>query len=252
MNQLHYKKMGNIKLLDMDKSLLLDDIRHRLLKNIKTRIFFINAHCFNIAQTDEEYRRQVNEAELVLNDGIGVKVGAALFDIQVKENLNGTDFTPHVLQLINNLNMKLYLLGGKPGVAQKAGERIQKDFPNINIVGYSDGYFRNSEKKIEEINRLQPDLVLVGLGVPLQENWISKNFEKLDAQVVMGIGAFLDFASGTVKRAPKVIQGLRMEWMFRLLLEPKRMWKRYLIGNVLFFIHVLRQSKFGRKAKKVL
>lgn len=249
--QLQYRKMGNVKLLDMDKALLLEEIQHRLVHEIKTRIFFINAHCFNVAQTNESYRNQVNQAELVLNDGIGVKLGAAVFNIRVKENLNGTDFTPQVLQLVNDLTMKLYLLGGKPGVAAKAAEKIQRHFPGIEIVGCSDGYFEDTQKKVEEINVAKPDLLLVGLGVPLQEQWISENQEKLDAQVLMGIGAFLDFASGTVKRAPQLVRTLRMEWVFRLILEPRRMWKRYLVGNAIFLVHVLKLAREKSASQKI-
>lgn len=251
MEQLPYKLMGNVKILDMDKPLLLDEIRYRLVQHIKTRIFFINAHCFNVAQTNADYREQVNRAELVLNDGIGVKLGAAVFNIPIKENLNGTDFTPQVLQLVNSLKMKLYLLGGKPGIAEKAAQRIQLDFPDIEIVGCSHGYFHDSGKIIGEINRTKPDLLLVGFGVPLQEQWISENFSKLHPQVVMGIGAFLDFASGTVKRAPRLVRAMRIEWLFRLLLEPKRMWRRYLIGNILFFFHIFKLSKGKDPIKKV-
>lgn len=251
MEHMQYKQMGNIKLLNMDKPLLLDEIRHRLVQKVKTRIFFVNAHCFNIAQINEAYRNQVNQAELVLNDGIGMKLGAAAFDIHLMENLNGTDFTPQVLQIVHSLKMKLYLLGGKPGVAEKAADRIQMEFPDIEIVGFSDGYFQNSNRKVEEINQLKPDLLLVGLGVPLQEQWISEKFEKLEVQVVMGIGAFLDFVSGSVKRAPLLVRALKMEWLFRLLLEPKRMWKRYLIGNFLFFFHVLKLAK-GKGPNKMM
>lgn len=239
----NYKRMGNVKILHMEKQSILEEILLRFLNGEKTRIFFINAHCFNVAQKNLKYRDQVNEAEVVLNDGIGVELGAKFFDIELKDNLNGTDFTPEVLEMANTLEKSLYILGGKPGIAKKAGENIQKRFPNIRIAGTSDGYFKDSEKMISEINRSKPDLLLVGMGVPLQEDWISKHIEQLDVTIAMAVGAFLDFTSGTVKRAPLAVRKFRLEWMYRLLLEPKRMFKRYLIGNITFFYHIFRLAK---------
>lgn len=235
--------MGNVKILSMDKTMLLENLKERLANQIKTRIFFVNAHCFNIAQEKPDYRRQLNEAEIVLNDGIGIELGAKFFNMDLKENLNGTDFTPEVLEIANSLHKSLYLLGGKPGVAEKAGKQILKNFPNIRLVGAADGYFQDSKHIVSEINQAKPDLLLVGLGVPLQENWISEYIEYLDASVIMAVGAFLDFTSGTIKRAPLLIRKCRLEWAFRLLLEPKRMFKRYVFGNILFFFHILRLAK---------
>lgn len=243
MDSNHYRQMGNVKILNMDKSLLLENLRERLADQIKTRIFFVNAHCFNIAQENLDYRRQLNEAEIVLNDGIGIELGAKFFNIDLKENLNGTDFTPEVLGIANSLHKSLYLLGGKPGVAETAGNQILKKFPNIRLVGVADGYFQDPRHIVSEINQHKPDLLLVGLGVPLQENWISEYIEDLDASVIMAVGAFLDFTSGTMKRAPLLIQKCRLEWAFRLFLEPKRMFKRYVFGNILFFFHILRLAK---------
>lgn len=243
MGEKDFEMFGNIKLLSMDKQLILEEITNRLLNRMKTRIFFINAHCFNIAQKNRIYAGQINDAEIVLNDGIGVELGAKLFDIELKENLNGTDFTPEVLKISQTLEKKVFLLGGKQGVAKKAKEKLQNDFPGLRIIGYSDGYFEDSNRLIAEINSLEPDVLLVGMGVPLQENWITANFDKLNATVIMAVGAFLDFASGTVMRAPIVFRKLRIEWVFRLFKEPQRMWKRYMVGNAVFFINILKYSK---------
>lgn len=243
MDPANYKYLGNVKMLTMDKHLILDEIHSRLVNRIKTRIFFINAHCFNIAQKNTEYLNNVNDAELVLNDGIGIELGAKFLDIKLKDNLNGTDFTPEVLQMAGKLGQKVYLLGGKPGVAIKAGENIKEKYPGIIVAGSADGYFNDSERVIEEINLHKPDVLLVGMGVPMQERWISMNLEKLDVSLAMAVGAFLDFTSGTISRAPSIIRKLRLEWAYRLVREPKRMWKRYLLGNASFFRYIFKYAK---------
>lgn len=245
-----YQNLGNVKILAVDKSILLDELSDRLKRNLKARVYFINAHCFNIAQQDPVYRQLVNEAEYVLNDGIGIELGAKVFGIQLKENLNGTDFTPEVLAVAGRLDKSVYLLGGKPGVAEKAAAAIHRDNLDLRVVGCSDGYFEASEAVVSEINELRPDVLLVGLGVPLQEKWIAENFESLDTTLIMAVGAFLDFTSGSIKRAPQVFRTLRAEWLFRLLIEPKRMWKRYLVGNFVFFFHVFKLAIFPAMAKK--
>ncbi|MGO1057749.1 WecB/TagA/CpsF family glycosyltransferase [Planococcus sp. FY231025] len=246
-----YQNLGNVKISAVDKPLLLDELVDRLERNMKARVYFINAHCFNIAQQDPTYRQLVNEAEYVLNDGIGIELGAKLFGIQLKENLNGTDFTPEVMAAAGRMGKSVYLLGGKPGVAEKAGANIRRHNPGLRIAGSSDGYFDDSAAIVAEINKARPDLLLVGLGVPLQEKWIAEHFASLDATLFMAVGAFLDFTSGSIKRAPPIFRNLRAEWLFRLLIEPKRMWKRYLVGNFVFFFHVFRLAIFPAMAKKV-
>lgn len=239
------RKMGNVNLTTAGKQEVLEELSFRLTAQMKTRIFFLNAHCFNIAQKNPGYLRNLNSAEFVLNDGIGVELGAKAFKIFLKENLNGTDFTPEVLKILNEKRMSLYLLGGMPGVAEQAAEKISKDYPSIIIQGTRHGYFSDPIEVLADINQVKPDLLLVGMGVPIQENWISQYFSVLDATVIMAVGAYLDFASGRIRRAPPLFRKFRMEWVYRLLIEPKRMFKRYVIGNAVFFIHILKLSRKG-------
>ena len=237
------RQLGNVKLVTASRQDILEELRYRLVTQLKTRVFFLNAHCFNIAQKNPGYLRNLNAAEFVLNDGIGVELGARAFNISLEENLNGTDFTPEVLKILNEEKMSLYLLGGAPGIAELAAEKIEKDYPGIIISGSHDGYFPNPHEVLAEINQVKPDLLLVGMGVPIQENWISQYFIELDATLIMAVGAYLDFASGRIPRAPALVRKMRMEWVYRLLLEPKRMFRRYIIGNAVFFIHIMRLSR---------
>lgn len=244
-DDINFHQMGNVKLLRAKKQEILEELRFRLATHSKSRIFFLNAHCFNLAQKNIHYLRNLNAAEFVLNDGIGVELGAKAFNISLKENLNGTDFTPEVLKILNEEKMSLYLLGGNPGIAEEASENILKDFPDIIILGARNGYFTDPIEVLADINQVKPDLLLVGMGVPIQEGWISQYFDELDATLIMAVGAYLDFASGRITRAPALIRKIRMEWVYRLLLEPKRMFKRYIIGNAVFFIHIMKFAKKG-------
>ncbi|MRN54704.1 WecB/TagA/CpsF family glycosyltransferase [Paenibacillus sp. LC-T2] len=110
----------------------------------------------------------------------------------------------------------------------------------LNISGTQDGYFKDSDRVIQEINQSGTDILLVGMGIPLQEKWVTEQSHKIEARIILAIGAYLDFASGRIRRAPKWVRILRLEWLFHIALEPKRLWKRYLVGNIMFFIYILR------------
>lgn len=205
-------------------------------------LFFLNANCFNIAQKDSEYRDIINESDFLLNDGVGIDIAASLLKLKFSENLNGTDLIPEILRVATKLGYKIYFLGGEENVAIKAAEKLMKLFPPINIVGTHSGYFNKSEEAliIDDINEKSPDILVVGMGVPIQEKWIAANKDKLKSvKLCIAGGAIFDFLSGKLARAPLFIRKLRCEWLFRLLLEPKRLYKRYLIGNFVFFKHII-------------
>lgn len=208
-------------------------------------VFFVNAHCFNLSVKDKEYLDNLINASLLLNDGIGIKIAAKLKGIKLKENMNGTDFIPKLIALAEEKEKKIFLLGAKSHVIEKTKEELTKRFPKLKIVGYSDGYFskkpNGEENLIKEINSLKPDMLIVGMGVPFQEKWIMENKNKLNAvRLFVAGGAILDFIAGKVVRAPIFIQKIGMEWLWRLIQEPKRLFKRYLIGNFVFFFNLIK------------
>ena len=217
------------------------EICKEYLESDKTRtLFFINAHCFNIAQKNDEYREALKNADLVLNDGIGVSIGAKIKGIGLKENMNGTDFIPRLLKFAKERKEKIFLLGGKPGIAELAAKNLVQNHPGILVTGYADGYFEDQNEVIHQINSSGATLLVCGMGVPLQEIWISKNRDRFsNLRIAIAGGAILDFLSGNVSRAPGWIRKAGMEWGYRLMLEPKRLWKRYLVGNVIFFYHII-------------
>jgi exopolysaccharide biosynthesis WecB/TagA/CpsF family protein len=160
--------------------------------------------------------------------------------------MNGTDLIPKMLEYSTRLQARVYLLGGRPGVALEASRNLSRYFPEINIVGTHDGYFSEEDNRdiIRDITEKQTDILIVGMGVPRQEIWLSQHIEHLPTvRLAVAGGAILDFQSGRVKRAPAWMQKAGMEWFYRLSQEPRRLFMRYLYGNILFFVNLARNRK---------
>ena len=203
------------------------------------RAFFMNAHCCNVRRHDPAYARAVGNADFLLADGIGVELAAKMTGQKLTENLNGTDLVPALLSEAAKRGKSVYLFGGKPGVADAAAGNLIHQTPNLRIAGTRDGYqgAQDPQAVIADINESGADIVLVALGVPMQELWLDKHAHLLTATLSMGVGALFDFLAGAVVRAPKIVRQARMEWAWRLLQEPGRMAKRYLAGNFTFLAH---------------
>lgn len=229
------------------------NICNRFFLSDKTRtVFFLNAHCFNIAQKNQKYRNALNNSDLVLNDGIGIKLGSYLAGIKIRENLNGTDLIPEILSLAANNRKKVFFLGGKEGVAEKASQTIKDRIPEMQIAGCLSGYFSKKEEQevIEKVNSSEAELLVLGMGVPKQELWASRNRDKLEnIKIIIAGGAILDFLSGRIRRAPLWMRKMNMEWVFRLINEPGRLWKRYIIGNILFVFYLFRIRIIAKKGQ---
>jgi exopolysaccharide biosynthesis WecB/TagA/CpsF family protein len=176
---------------------------------------------------------------MLLPDGIGVELAAKMTGTQLSENLNGTDFVPALLAEAARRGQSVYLFGGKPGVADAAANNLIHKTPNLRIAGTRDGYEGavDTDAVIADINESGADIVLVALGVPMQEIWVHKNAHLLDARVTLAVGALFDFLAGVVVRAPKLVRRAKMEWVWRLAQEPRRLAKRYLAGNFTFLAH---------------
>ncbi len=208
-------------------------------------VAFINAHCLNIAYKNEEYKQILRECSAVFADGIGAKIGAKMLGYRVEENVNGTDMFP----LLAQKPYRIYLFGGAPGVAATALEKAKKLNGKAEFVGCADGFFKEkSEETIfSEIAESKVDILLVALGVPKQEEWIHRNLDKLSNCTAIGVGGLLDFVSERIPRAPLWMRKLNIEWCFRLYCEPKRLFRRYIIGNPLFITRVLWSKIWRRK-----
>ena len=176
----------------------------------------------------------VQNADLVLPDGVGVVYGAKILGTPLKGKLPGIDFATELMRRMAMRGGSVYLLGAKPGVAEMAGERMQEQFPGLIVCGTHDGYFQDDAPIIEEINTLQPDLLLVCLGAPKQELWMRRNRPFLRVGLMAGLGGSLDVFAGTVKRAPAFFQKLGLEWFYRLVKEPWRFKRMMKLPKFLF------------------
>lgn len=229
----------------------LDEIRKLIDAPDPATVAFANAHTINLAISDDRFASVLASADLVLNDGSGLAIAARWQGTDFPENLNGTDFTPRLLALAAAEGRRAYLLGGRPGVAERAAAALSGSIPGLSVVGTRHGYLdpagdRRWADVADEIRALAPDIVVVAMGNPLQELWMSEHLGRTGARLGIGVGAFLDFVAGEAQRAPAWMQRTGIEWMWRLGQEPRRMFKRYVLGNPLFLLRVARRRLLGR------
>ena len=174
------------------------------------------------AEKDESFRKVINAADLVIPDGIGVIYSAKILGTPLAERVPGIEFSAKMLEKLNEMGGRLFLLGAKPGVAEKAGENICAQYPNIVLCGTQDGYFKDEEDVILKVAAARPDLLFVCLGAPKQEKWMARWGKHTGAKMAIGLGGCLDVYAGNVERAPEAWQKAGMEWAYRLKKEPKR------------------------------
>lgn len=205
----------------------------------KTNIYFLNLDCLHKALEDDYYRNILNSSDLLLPDGIGLRMATKLFGHRMKDNCNGSDFAPLLMMEATKANLTLFLLGGITGVAEKAAVNLKKAIPGIRIVGTNSGYFENDETIIAKINNSKAAILFVAMGAPLQEKWIYRNRQQLSPRLCLGVGALLDYLSGQKIRAPKIMRLLCLEWLWRILIEPRRMTRRYLIDGLYFMVYLM-------------
>lgn len=205
----------------------------------------VNAHTLNLATEDPGFHEVLRRADLVLNDGKGVMLAARLRGTRFPADLNGNFFSPLVLGRAAERGWPVFFFGASPGVAKRAAERLKERLPGLEVAGVRDGFFApGGEGEVaREIREAGAGLLLVGLGNPLQERWIHRHLEQTGARVGVGVGAFFDFQAGVVPRAPGLLNRLGLEWVYRLTREPRRMWRRYLVGNPLFLARVARAGR---------
>jgi N-acetylglucosaminyldiphosphoundecaprenol N-acetyl-beta-D-mannosaminyltransferase len=207
------------------------------------QVCFVNADCMNLAFGDAAYRAILSQARYVLADGIGVRVAGTIFNQHIRENINGTDMLPYLCAAAEEAGLSLYLLGGRPGVPESAAAWIAERYPGLRIAGTRHGYFSADEESqvIRDVAAAQPDILLVAFGAPRQDKWIVAHKKDLGAKVAIGVGGLLDFYAGRIPRAPIWMREIGMEWFYRFYQEPRRMWRRYFLGNAVFLFRVFRE-----------
>lgn len=197
---------------------------------------YVNAHTLNLATERWKFREVLQDADLLLRDGLGVGIAGRLQGRPFPANLNGTDFTPDLLKLCAGMGWTVFILGGRTGVASRAAECLSDTIEDLKVVGSRDGMWGVAEERsvVSEVRESGADILLVALGNPAQEEFLARYLDELGVRLGVGVGAFLDFTVGDFYRAPEVANRLGAEWIFRLLQEPRRLWRRYLVGNPLF------------------
>ncbi len=218
-------------------------------------IAYANAHTVNVACKDAEYRAILQSVDIVCCDGAGVVLGARLLGEHLPGRMAAADWIYPLARTCASEGISLYLLGGKTGVAEMAATRLRALYPQLAIVSTHEGYIASSIDKslrvVADINRAAPDILLVGMGTPLQEKWIATYRERIRVPVFWAVGALFEFVAGVVPRAPHWMMDHSMEWLFRLMMEPRRLGQRYLWGNPLFICRVFRQRISGNDGRSV-
>jgi alpha-1,3-mannosyltransferase len=237
------RRIGKVDVAVLEKEQALSLALAAIATKRSYMICFANAHTVNTARQSDSFSRALQQG-LVLNDGIGVNLASRwLYRTPFPDNLNGTDFTPELLDRLAG-GTAVFLLGGSHGVAERASRAIKAQHGHIQVVGTQHGFFEKEDESeiLARIAESGANIVLVAMGHPRQEIWVGQNIDSLNA-TVMCVGALLDFYAGTARRAPLWLRRLRMEWIFRLLCEPRRLARRYMIGNATFLANIIKSDR---------
>ncbi len=211
------------------------------------RVMYVNAHVVNQTRSNPELAAALRRADLVYCDGYGVRLAAHVLDKPVPHRMTGADWIWDLASLCELSGQSMYLLGSEPPIAREAAAKLKRWYPQLDVTGAHHGFFEldspHNRRVIEDINAHPAAIVLVGMGTPKQELWVDRYADELNGAVVWTVGALFDYVSGHVPRAPHWLADNGWEWIFRLALEPQRMWRRYLLGNPVFLSRVLAEAR---------
>lgn len=223
--------MNKENILGVDVSpLSYEDLKKNIEKDIennkKSFMVAINPEKILKARKDEKLKELLNNATYEIPDGIGVIYASKLRKGNIKTRITGIDSMEMLCKLSEEKKYKIFMYGAKEETIKKAKENLEIKFPNIQIVGTINGYEKDNDKIISSINKSKADIVFVALGSPKQEYWITENMDKVSAKIFQGVGGSFDVFSGNIKRAPKWMQKIGLEWLYRLIKEPKRIFRQ--------------------------
>ena len=209
-----------------------------LKNNKKTFVVTANPETFMISEKNEDVRKMLLDKETVMvPDGIGVLKAGKKIGYNIEERITGINIANELLKFGNEQKKSIYLFGSKQEVIDSMKIVIKEQYPNLKLVGTSNGYVTDKDKVFDEIVKLEPDIVLVALGIPLQEMLIYKHLNRFKKGIFVGVGGSFDVMSGMKKRAPKIFIKLNLEWLYRIMKEPKRL-KRFYDSNVKFLFRI--------------
>jgi N-acetylglucosaminyldiphosphoundecaprenol N-acetyl-beta-D-mannosaminyltransferase len=211
------------------------------------RVYFLNAHCGNVASKVPEYKAAMRRADYVFADGSGVKLAGRIQGTPVDENVNGTDMFPLLMQAFSTIGARVFFIGAKRRVIARLVTSAAERWPGVRITGWTLGYFHEDQEVLDAVRLFGADAIFVAMGVPRQELWIDRWADQSGARVALAVGGLFDFYSGIMPRAPLWMRRLGVEWLYRLYREPGRMWRRYLLGNVAFLARILAHKRKGAR-----
>jgi exopolysaccharide biosynthesis WecB/TagA/CpsF family protein len=239
------RDIGGIGIAALSWEAALSELSDAMASGRHVKLAFCNANLVNVGAHDPALLQRLTDF-LVLADGLGVDIASwLLHGAPFPANLNGTDFFP-VLLASETRSLRVGLIGGRPGVAERAASALARKYPAHRFSVVSHGYFAPNEEAglLARLKAAPPDLLLVAMGNPRQERWIADKLGLQHCTVAAGVGALFDFFAGEVSRAPELIRQFRLEWAYRLWLEPGRLWRRYVVGNPVFMLRMVRQRLF--------
>ncbi len=242
------KRVFGLECMDTPLDSAADYLVTRAQARTSCHAAFINAHCLNESVNDRALQQALQSADVLFADGIGMQIASRLHGHNLNNNVNGTDLFPYLCERAVAADVPIGLLGGAPGVSDRCVEVLQQKYPKLRINYVRHGFIEPGDDAgvVTAINNSGVQLLLVAMGVPRQERWVQEHGERLQVPVVISVGGLFDFVSGRVPRAPLLVRKLRMEWLFRLCVEPRRLFHRYVVGNPLFLFHAIRFAITGR------
>ena len=247
------QRIGNLRVHPLRLVELLAWLRTAMTQPEPRMLFYANIHAVNLAEADGAFATAYADADLVFCDGHGVRLGAALLGRPLPERFTPPDWIDQLLTICMHDQRRVFLLGGRPEVVATALQRLQHQYEGLALAGHHGYLFEaagNEAAALEAISAFQPHLLLVGMGMPLQEAWIASQRANLGIPVMMSVGALIDHLGGGAVRGPRWLTDHGFEWLCRLWYEPQRLWRRYLLGNPAFLLLIIRQAVAERMGRR--
>lgn len=223
-----------INVCTMDYQTLISAIDNDIKTNKKSFCVAINPEKVIKAKSDPKLKSLLNRATYQIPDGTGIVIASRIKGGNINSRITGIDLMDHICKLAEKQNYKIYLYGAKPGIANQAKQKLEEKYPDIKIVGTTNGYEKNNDQIINNINASEADILFVAMGSPRQEEWIIEHLDKVKVKVFQGVGGSFDVLSGDIKRAPLFFRKFGLEWAYRLLLEPSRIKRQLALPRFLY------------------
>lgn len=242
-----YTRLLGVKVGDLPVDQFVEKIIERVTTGKRLIAAYINVYSLNLAHDQPWFEEFLNGVPMTYCDGYGVILGARILGLPLKNRYTPPDWIEKLAAACARRGLSVYFLGARPGVAVKAAKRLKEKCPGLKIKGVQHGYFdkttggEDNQAVIQAINASSPDILLVGMGMPLQEKWLMDNWTQLQVAAALPVGALFDYMAGARHRAPKWMTNHGLEWLGRLVLEPGRLWKRYLVGIPRFLLRIIRE-----------